>query len=106
MEPCTQPGERITFGIQSQNGLEFQRCNILRDIQAGRFRGKITFWGEIDRQHVLPFGTPDEVRAAVKRVRTALDDPKGGVIAQFEMGKDVSVENALAVLEAWEVERE
>ena len=42
------------------------------------------YQGEIDRQHVLPFGTLDEVREAVRRVRAALDDGRGGGIAQCE----------------------
>ena len=65
------------------------------------YKGKITFWGEIDRQHILPFGTPDEVRAAVRRVRAALDDGRGGVIAQCEWGKDNPIENVRAVYQAW-----
>ena len=50
---------------------------------------------------MLPFGTTDDVRAAVKRVRTALDDGNGGVIAQCEWGNDVSAQNVAAVFEAW-----
>jgi hypothetical protein len=65
------------------------------------YKGKITFWGEIDRQHVLPFGTPAEVKEAVRRVRRALDDGSGGVIAQCEWGKDNSLANVRAVYEAW-----
>ena len=67
-----------------------------------RYKGRITFWGEIDRQHVLPFGTVEEVRAAVGRVRRALEDPSGGLIAQFEWGTNNPVENVRACLEAWD----
>ncbi len=67
-----------------------------------RFKGRITFWGEIDRQRVLPFGTPAEVRAAVARVRRALDDGAGGVIAQCEWGVRNPRENIEAVFEAWD----
>ncbi|HOB22887.1 MAG TPA: methyltransferase, partial [Bacillota bacterium] len=58
------------------------------------------FWGEIDRQHLLPFGTPEEVRAAVRRVQKALGNR--GVIAQCEWGLDVPRENIEAVFEAWQ----
>jgi hypothetical protein len=57
------------------------------------YKGKVTFWGEIDRQHILPFGTPEEVREAVYRVRKALGDDNGGVIAQCEWGKFDPIEN-------------
>ncbi|KPK85070.1 MAG: hypothetical protein AMJ81_04310, partial [Phycisphaerae bacterium SM23_33] len=71
-----------------------------------RFKGRISFWGEIDRQHVLPFGTAAECRAAVGRVRRALDDGTGGLIAQCEWGVSNPPENIQAVFEAWEMPRE
>jgi hypothetical protein len=37
----------------------------------------------------------------VRRVRAALDDGQGGVIAQCEWGNDVPRENIEAVFEAW-----
>ncbi|MEI4902477.1 hypothetical protein Q8G48_28470, partial [Klebsiella pneumoniae] len=63
---------------------------------------QITFNGEIDRQGVLPFGTVDDVRAAVRRVRSALGDPKGGVIAECEWGLNDPKENIAAVFETWD----
>jgi hypothetical protein len=42
------------------------------------------------------------VKAAVARVRKALEDPRGGVIAQCEWGKDNTRENVQAVFEAWD----
>ena len=65
-------------------------------------KGKITFWGEMDRQYLLPFGTPEEVKEGVRRVRRALDDGTGGVIAQCEWGVRDPVENILAVFRAWD----
>jgi hypothetical protein len=67
-----------------------------------KFAGKIAFWGEIDRQHVLPFGTPDEVKAAVNRVAAAMiRGKKTGVIAECEFGMIEPKENIMAVFEAW-----
>ena len=71
------------------------------DFLEKKAKGKITFWGEIDRQHALPFGSPEDVREAVRRVRRALDDGSGGVIAQCEWGKQNPAENIDAVFEAW-----
>ncbi|MDP2991043.1 MAG: methyltransferase, partial [Kiritimatiellota bacterium] len=64
-------------------------------------KGKITFWGEIDRQHLLPFDTPAHVKEAVRRVRRALDDGHGGVIAECEWGIKDPAANIAAVFEAW-----
>jgi len=68
---------------------------------ATQHRGEITLWGEIDRQQVLAFGTPDDVRAAVRRVRRAFEDGSGGLIAQCEWGNDNPRENIEAVFAAW-----
>ena len=59
----------IEIGVDALNSQLF--CMDIEGL-ARRYRGRITFWGEIDRQHVLPFGTREEVHAAVRRVRDAL----------------------------------
>lgn len=91
-------GDLIEVGIDAINSQLF-----VMDIEtlAREYKGKVTFWGEIDRQHALPFGSPGEVREAVLRVRRALDDGRGGVIGQCEWGKDNPRRNVEAVFEAW-----
>ncbi len=89
----------IEIGVDAVNSQLF--CMPVETI-AERFKGRITFWGEIDRQHVLPFGTPQDVREAVMRVRRALDAGTGGVIAQCEWGVANPRENVEAVFEAWD----
>ena len=66
-----------------------------------RFRGKITFWGEIDRQQLLPHGTRQEIEQAVRDMWTHLY-ADGGVIAQCEFGLEAKPENVLAVFETWD----
>lgn len=65
------------------------------------FAGKITFWGEMDRQHLLPSGTPEEIRRAVSRMRECLYRD-GGVIAELEFGAGARPENVRAFYEAWD----
>jgi hypothetical protein len=65
------------------------------------YKGKVTFWGELDRQGTLAFGTAEQVRNDVRRVRRALDDGRGGVIAQCEWGIETPPENIFAAFEAW-----
>ena len=66
-----------------------------------RLRGRITFWGEIDRQHLLPDPQAD-IRGAVARVKNALHDPRGGMIAQCQFGPSALPANVAAVYEAWD----
>jgi hypothetical protein len=66
-----------------------------------RFRGKLTFWGEIDRQHLLSFATTAEVADAVRQAKEALY-AEGGVIAQCEFGPGAKPENVYTVFKTWE----
>ena len=66
------------------------------------FAGKITFWGEIDRQHLLPDGTPDDIDRAVRDVHSNLWR-NGGCIAQCEFGPAARPENVRQVFAAWDV---
>jgi hypothetical protein len=91
-------GDLIEVGVHALNSQLF--CMDIEGL-GKRHRGKITFWGEIDRQQVLPYGSAAEVGAAVRRVKQALYDPRGGVIAQCEWGKDNSGENIEAVFASW-----
>ncbi len=50
---------------------------------------------------VQSFGALEEVRESVLRVRRALDDGTGGVIAQCEWGKDASQANIEAAFQPW-----
>ncbi len=89
----------IEIGVDAINSQLF--CMDIGEI-GRRFGGRIAFWGEIDRQHVLPFGTVEEVEAAVRRVADALYRPKGGIIAQFEISAGIPLTNAEAVYRTWE----
>ncbi len=88
----------IEIGVDAVNSQMF--CMDIEEL-ARKHKGQITFWGEIDRQQALPFGTPADVREAVYRVRRALDDGMGGLVAQCEWANDTSAENIAAVFEAW-----
>jgi len=89
----------IQLGVDAVNSQLF--CMPIEQI-GERFRGKITFWGELDRQDLMPRGSEDQVRAGVRRVWRNLSYNGGGVIAQFEYGLDTKLENALAAFDEWE----
>jgi uroporphyrinogen-III decarboxylase len=66
-----------------------------------RLAGKITFWGELDRQHLLPYGSLNEIDRAVRRVKAALYR-EGGAIAQCEFGVGARPENVYQMFKTWE----
>ena len=88
----------IEMGIDALNSQLF--CMDIEDL-GRKYNGKITFWGEIDRQYVLPLGSEEDVRAAVRRVRAAFDHGCGGVIAHCSWGMDASKENVETVFDEW-----
>jgi hypothetical protein len=64
-------------------------------------RGRIAFRTDIDRQRVLPFGSPADVSEKVRRVFEACGTPEGGLVAFGEAGPDVPLENVRAMYEAF-----
>lgn len=86
----------IELGLDAINAQIF--CIGLEELKP--FAGKITFWGEIDRQHILVEGTTEEVNAAVKRVKNTLWK-NGGCIAQCEFGPGSNPNNVYEVFRTW-----
>lgn len=89
----------VEIGIDAINSQLF--CMDIEQL-GRRFAGRITFWGEIDRQAILPDPDPQRARDAVRRVVEALYRPEGGVIAQCEFGPAARAENIDAVFAAWQ----
>ena len=89
----------VEVGIDALNSQLF--CMDMAEL-ARKAKGKLTFWGEIDRQHVLSSPDPQVGRAAVRQVARHLYDPRGGIIAQFELGAGGNAETALAIFDEWE----
>jgi len=62
-------------------------------------KGKVCVRGGLDRQKILPRGTPKEVKSHVREVYSAFGSPEGGWIGNGEIGPDVPLENARAMYE-------
>ncbi|MCJ7520476.1 MAG: hypothetical protein MUO42_12510 [Anaerolineaceae bacterium] len=85
-------------------GVDVINCQIAvigHDWIANNARGKIAIRTDVDRQHVMPFGSPAEVKEEVQRTFEACGGPKGGIIACGEIGPDVPLENIRALYEAF-----
>jgi uroporphyrinogen decarboxylase len=66
-----------------------------------RYGDKLTFCGAVDTHHILPAGTPAEVRAEVRRVREILAPGGGYMLAPVHtMMTEVPPENILAMVDA------
>jgi hypothetical protein len=87
----------IEIGVDALNSQIF--CMGIEKLQ--QFAGKITFWGEIDRQYLLVNGTIQEISDAVKEVYENLYH-HGGVIAQCEFGPGATLDRVSSVFSAWD----
>jgi len=90
--------EFIEMGVNAINSQLW--CMGVENV-AEKFAGKITFWGEISRQDILPHGTPEDIKKAAQKMKKHLFVNGGGLIGQSEAGKDVPLENVEAVLTCW-----
>ena len=65
-----------------------------------QFGDRLTFWGGIDTQRILPFATPEEVRAEVRRIIDILA-PGGGFVLNsvHNIQGDVPPENVVAMFD-------
>ncbi|MCC7359084.1 MAG: hypothetical protein IT317_06390 [Anaerolineales bacterium] len=89
------------MGIDVLNPIQW-RCGDW-DLAAlkAQYGGQVCFHGGVDNQHTLPFGTPDEVRAEVRRLKATLGaDGTGYIIAPCHNLQGITpVENILALYE-------
>jgi uroporphyrinogen decarboxylase len=67
---------------------------------AKEYKGRLAFWGGISTQKLLPYGTPDEVRAGVGDILKRIGAGGGYIAAPaHETPKDVPIENLMAMIE-------
>jgi len=86
----------IDLGLDALNSQIF--CMGVENLS--EFRGKLTFWGEIDRQHLLPEGSTADIETSVTLVKNTLWSD-GGCIAQCEFGPGAKPENVHQVFKTW-----
>lgn len=68
-----------------------------------RYGSRLVFCGAIDTQHILPKGTPEEVRQEVRRVINLLGEGGGYMVASVHtVMNEVPPENILAMVDAVE----
>ncbi len=92
------------FGDLIEIGVDVINCQVPvigHDWIATNVRGKIAIRTDIDRQHVMPFGSPSQVKEEVHRTFEACGTPSGGLIACGEIGPDVPLPNICAMYEAF-----
>lgn len=96
LDDLVEIGVDILNPVQSGSGKLGNLAEVKR-----RYGSRLAFCGAIDTQHVLPNGTPAEVRAGVRRAIATLG-PGGGYLlsAVHTVMNEVPAENVLAMVDA------
>jgi uroporphyrinogen decarboxylase len=90
----------IDAGVEILHPIQALAKNMDAESLASQYNGKVVFMGGIDTQQILPFGTPEEVRAEVRRVKKLLG-PNYIVCSSHEtLLPNVPIENVEAMVEA------
>jgi uroporphyrinogen decarboxylase len=81
--------------------LNCQASVIGLDVLKKRFSGAVCFRTDLDRQRIVPFGKPAEVKAHILELFGALGTKRGGIIACGEISSDTPLENIRAMYETF-----
>ncbi|MDP6708874.1 MAG: uroporphyrinogen decarboxylase family protein [Alphaproteobacteria bacterium] len=90
----------IEVGFDAINPVQVGARGMEPERLKAEFGDRVTFWGGIDTQRILPFGTPDEVRAEVRRIIDILG-PGGGFVLNsvHNIQAEVPPENVVAMFD-------
>jgi len=93
-------GDLIEVGVDAINPVQVSAKNMNPRELKRAYGDNITFWGGIDTQNLLPNGTTDEVRAAVRYTIDELAPGGGYVLAGVHnLQPDIPPENIVAMYE-------
>ncbi|MBZ5565473.1 MAG: hypothetical protein LAP13_24015 [Acidobacteriia bacterium] len=95
---------RDILGDMMEIGVQVINCQVPvvgHDWIAANLRGRVAIRTDIDRQRVMPFGSPAEVKEEVHRTFEACGSSKGGIVACGEIGPDAPLANIRAMYEAF-----
>jgi uroporphyrinogen decarboxylase len=94
-------GDFIDLGVNALNPVQVSSAGMNTAELKAEFGSQICFWGAIDTQHVLPVGSPQDVREEVRRRIQDLAPGGGYVLASVHnIQEDVPAENILAMVDA------
>jgi uroporphyrinogen decarboxylase len=90
----------IEIGVDALNPVQVGAGDMEPASLKQRFGDRITFWGGIDTQRILPFGSPDEVADEVNRVIDILGDNGGFVLnSVHNIQDDIPTANIIALFD-------
>lgn len=90
----------IEIGVDALNPIQVSANGMDTAELKARFGARIAFWGAIDTQQVLPFGTTEQVRAEVRKRISDLAPGGGYILAGVHnLQPDIPPQNIVAMYE-------
>ena len=94
-------GELAETGVEVYNPVQLNVKDHDPTYLKRQFGDKLSFWGGIDAQQLLPFGTPEEIETEVKRVMSVLGEGGGLLVSPAHIVQaDKPIENVEAFINA------
>lgn len=89
----------IEISVDALNPMQVSAANMTPSVLRERFGGRMVFWGGIDTQELLPKGSPEDVRRAVRETLDVMGLDGGYILsAVHNIQDDVPPENVYAML--------
>ena len=90
----------IEIGLDVLESVQPEAMNVYE--MKRKYGDKITFYGGLGCQHTLAFGTPDEVRAEIRKLREEMSRGGGYILSSAKpINKEVPLENMIAAYETF-----
>jgi uroporphyrinogen decarboxylase len=90
----------VEMGVDAVNPVQVNAKDMDPERLKQKYGDRLAFWGGIDTQRILPFGTPDQVRAEVRRIVGTLGQGGGYVLnSVHNIQPDVPPENVVAMFD-------
>lgn len=94
-------GDLLEIGVDILNPVQVAASDMDTKRLKKEFGDRLSFWGAIDTQRVMPYGSPDGVRKEVERRINDLAPGGGYILASVHtIQNDVPPENIIAMFEA------
>lgn len=90
----------LDAGVEGLHPLQANAVDMDAESLAKEYRNDLVFFGGVDTQHILPFESPTEVKAEVRRLKQVFGERFIVSPSHEALLPNVSIENALAMAEA------
>jgi len=92
----------IEIGLDMVESVQPEAAGMNPYVLKKNYGDRICFWGGLGNQSTIPYGTPDEIKSEVKKLKKEMSVNGGYLLAPAKpLQSEIPVENAVAVFESF-----